>query len=185
MAHYCRAVTKSLRGTGIFLSEVHTAAHRHIVYSLCLGVERIKEAHIPTRATASRDGIHGIHANTILLRFLVIILRFLSLRSILELSFLHWLIVLIGFFWNHRGGMVSGFPPFGAFLIVVSMGKRSIYILINCNKRKNHATFQEQRDNVYKSKPPHTFICWCRNHESKKTKAGCKCNITAGGGDCE
>jgi hypothetical protein len=50
--------------------------------------------------------------------------------------------------------------------------------------RKNHATFQEQRDNnVDKAKPPPTFIYWCRNLKSKKTKGGC--NITAGGGDCE
>jgi hypothetical protein len=52
-------------------------------------------------------------------------------------------------------GFLSGFPPFGIFYIVASVGKRCIYIFIKCNKRKNNATFKgKQRDNVDKAKPP-------------------------------
>jgi hypothetical protein len=38
-------------------------------------------------------------------------------------------------------GFLPGFPPFDAFLIVVSMGKRCIYTKSKCNKRKNNAIF--------------------------------------------
>ncbi len=71
---------------------------------------------------------------------------------------------------SHRGGMIlSGFPPFNAFLIIVFMGIRCIYIKIKCNKRKyNAVTFKgKQRDNVNRAKPPHTFSCCCRNFKSK------------------
>jgi hypothetical protein len=79
-------------------------------------------------------------------------------------------------FLNHRGGMVffqDFFPPFDAFLILVSMGKRCIYMLIKCDKRKKNATFEgKQRDNVDKAKPPSTFSCFCRNFKSKETMGG-------------
>jgi hypothetical protein len=65
-------------------------------------------------------------------------------------------------------GFLSGFPPFNAFIIVVSIGKRYIYILIKCNKTTINATFKgKQRDNVEKTKSPPTFSCVCRNLKSK------------------
>ncbi len=81
------------------------------------------------------------------------------------------LVVLYGFLKQRWYGFVSGFPPFGLFLIVASMGKRSIYLYINkCNKRKNNATFKDkQADNVDKAKPPPTSSCSYRNLKYKKT----------------
>ncbi len=74
-----------------------------------------------------------IHESTILLRFLGIILRFFRLEvSTFVLPLYKMLFVFdcfvvisetIGVY-----GFLSGFPPVDAFLIVVSMGKRCIYI---------------------------------------------------------
>jgi hypothetical protein len=60
-------------------------------------------------------------------------------------------------------GFLSVFPPFDAFIIVVSMGKRCFNIKIKCNKRKTNVTFKgDKRDNVNKAKSlpsPTTFSC--------------------------
>jgi hypothetical protein len=45
-------------------------------------------------------------------------------------------------------GFLSGFPPFGAFLIGVSMGKICIYIFIKYNERKNNATFKGKKETM-------------------------------------
>jgi hypothetical protein len=79
----------------------------------------------------------GIHKSTISLRFLGIILRFLRLEvstfgfAFLEQSwvfFIDWWFCMD--FWNYRGwyGFLSGFPPFDAFIIVVFMGNRCVYV---------------------------------------------------------
>jgi hypothetical protein len=77
-------------------------------------------------------------------------------------EFLNFLIVL------YR--ILKDFPPFDAFLIIVAMGKRCIYIYKNYSKRKNNATFKgKQRDNINEAMPPPTFSGCCRNLKSKKT----------------
>jgi hypothetical protein len=43
--------------------------------------------------------------------------------------------------------MLLSFPPFDAFIIVVSLEKRRIqYIKIQCNKRKTNATFKGNKE---------------------------------------
>ncbi len=104
----------------------------------------------------------GIHESTVL-RFLPFVFAFLQ-NAIHEQSRVFSIDLLFCMdFCNHTAVWFSiSFPPFCAFLIVVSMGKRCIYMLIKCNKRRN------------KPKPPPTFSWCCRNLQSKKTIGGSK-----------
>ncbi len=67
---------------------------------------------------------------------------------------------------------MSVFPPFFAFLIIVSMGEIFIFIKIKSNKRRNNTTFKgKQRDNA-KPSPHLLFSRWCINLKYKKTIGG-------------
>jgi hypothetical protein len=80
-------------------------------------------------------------------------------------------------------GFLSGFPSLDAFLIIVSVGIRCIYIYIKCNKKKDNATFKVNREIIKTTPSPHLLSAIAVEISSPRNHGGwLKSN---GGGECE
>jgi hypothetical protein len=117
----------------------------------------------------------GIHESKVSFRFLGIILRFLRLEvstfvfALLYTKWYSWVFFIDWLFFRYSSfRYISNGCLYGEKMYL-------LYMQINCNKRRNNASFTVKRkDNVNKVKTPPTFSCCYRNLKSKKTIGGSK-----------